>query len=76
MGRSGKATSKKWNVQDLKTGELGWRDMLQYEDFRKIPEEAEVYLGNFEGQLVLERKITKTESWKKNGVYEKVKEVG
>ena len=48
--------------------------MCQYQDFRKIPEE--VYLGNFEGKQVLESKIRETESWKKNGVNEKLKDVG
>ena len=53
LGRAGKATSKKWsdsyNVLDLDTGELGWKDMRQYKEFRNIPEE-EVYLGHFEDQ--------------------------
>ena len=46
--------------------------MHQYQDFRKIPEEEEVYLCNLEGKLVLEI-IREIESWKKNGTYEKVK---
>ena len=79
MGRAGKATSKKWsnicNVLDLQTGELWWRDKLQHKDFRKIPG-GKMYLGNFEGQQILESKIRGIESSKKNEVYEKVKDVG
>ena len=63
-------------MQDLKTEELGWRNMCQYQYFRKIQEEEEVYLCNFEGNQILESKIRETDGWKKNGVYEKVNDVG
>ena len=74
IGRAGKATSKKWtdsyNVLDLDTREHGWKDMRQYKEFGKIPENKEVYLGNFEDQQVLESKLKEIESWKRNGIYE------
>ena len=61
IGRARKATSKKcsdsYNVLDLDSGELGWKDMRLYKQFRKIPENEEVYLGNFEDQQVLESKL-------------------
>ena len=44
--------------------DLEWRDMCQYQGFRKIPEEEEVYLDNFEGQQVLESKIREIDDWK------------
>ena len=50
--------------------------MRNYKDFRKIPEEEEVYLGNFEDQQVLESKLKEMDNWRKNGVFEKVKDVG
>ena len=74
LRRDGKVSSKKWsdsyNVKNLETGELGWKDMRQYKDIRKIPEGKEVYLGNFEDKRVPEGKLKEIESWKKNGVYE------
>ena len=40
--KSRKTTSKKWGdsyiVQNLEMGELEWRNMSQYKDFRKIPD--------------------------------------
>ena len=50
--------------------------MRQYKNIRKIPEGEEVYLGNFEDKRVLEGKLKEIESWKKNGVYERVRDVG
>ena len=46
-----------YNVLDLDTGELGWKDMRQYKEFRKIPKDEEAYLGNFEDKQVLESKL-------------------
>ena len=80
LGRAGKTSSKKWsnsyNVMNLETGELGWKYMRQYKDIRKIPEGEKVYLGNFEDKRVLEGKLREIESWKKNGVYERVRDIG
>ena len=60
-------------MQNMETGKLGWRDMHQYECFRKISEEEEVYLGNFDGQQLLESKIRKIELEEKQ-VYKKVRD--
>ena len=80
LSRAGKATSKKWsdsyNIRNIENGEVGWRDMRDYRDFRKIPEEEEVFLGNFEDSQVLESKLKEIESWVSNGVFERVKNVG
>ena len=78
LGRAGKVSSKKWsdsyNVINLETGELGWKDMRQYKE--KYRKERKYIWVIFRIKGLLEGKLKEIESWKKNGVYERVRDVG
>ncbi len=79
MGLAGKRNSKKWgdsyNIQEKNTGRKEWVDLREYENIKKIEAEEEILLG-FEDNTVEMAKQKELESWKANGVYEEVEDVG
>ena len=47
--------------------------MREYRNFRLIPEEEEVLLGEFDDGRIMESKIEEINNWERNGVFEEVK---
>ena len=47
--------------------------MQEYRNFRLIPEEEEVLLGEFDDGRIMESKIEEINNWERNGVFEEVK---
>ena len=80
ISRAGKATSKKWsdsyNIRDLGTGQTRWINMREYENFRIIPEEENVLLGEYNDGKIMECKLKEIENWVRNEVFEEVENQG
>ena len=79
LGLAGKRTSKLWadsyNVQDSLTGGKGWINLRDYHDIEKLEDEEEMFLG-FENNQVIEAKEKELQSWRENGVYEEIEDIG
>ena len=50
--------------------------MREYRNFRLIPEEEEVLLGEFDDGRIMESKIKEINNWERNGMFEEVKNQG
>ena len=62
ISQAGKVTSKKcgesYNVQNLDNSQISWVNLWEYQNFRLIPEEEEVLLGEFDdGRAKLRKSI-------------------
>ena len=79
ISQTSKATSKwgdRYNAQNLDNGQISWVNMREYRNFRLIPEEEEVLLGEFNEGRIMESKMEEINNWERNGVFEEVKNQG
>ena len=79
LGLAGKRGSKKWkdsyNIKETDSGRKYWINLREYDNIRRVIEEEEVLLG-CESDKILEAKKNEFESWKRNNVYEEVRDEG
>ena len=72
LGLAGKRSSKKWsdsyNVKNLRTGEVEWIDLRDFDEVEKINDDEEILLC-FEDKDIADAKRKEIESWKNNQVY-------
>ena len=78
ISRAGKATGRYkhcYNVKQDSDGSVQWVDLSRVNDLKLIDEheESEVLFNNDE---IMEAKYNEIESWKKNGVFEEVEDLG
>ena len=60
-----------YNIQDLRTGQSSWVNMREYTNFRRIPEEEEVLLEEFDERQIIENKMQEI-----NSVFDEVENEG
>ena len=52
----------------MDNGQTSWVNKREYQNFRLIPEELEVLLGEFNDGRIMENKIEEINNWKRNSV--------